>query len=86
MPSEGLPISGYSELKQAYHPGGNPWTNLRSISPRCHPILVAFVWDCLKKPLICPWLASGVVQRCSAIHRNGSTVDGTRGEAKGAVN
>ena len=26
------------------HPGGNPGANLKSISHRCHPILVAFVW------------------------------------------
>ena len=28
-----------------YHPGGNPGANLKSISHRCHPILVAFVWE-----------------------------------------
>ena len=27
------------------HPGGNPGANLRSISHRCHPMLVAFVWE-----------------------------------------
>ena len=27
------------------HPGGNPGANLGSISHRCHPILVAFVWE-----------------------------------------
>ena len=27
------------------HPGGNPGANLKSISHRCHPILVAFVWE-----------------------------------------
>ena len=26
------------------HPGGNPGATLKSISHRCHPILVAFVW------------------------------------------
>ena len=30
---------------QVNHPGGNPGTNLKSISHRCHPILVAFVWE-----------------------------------------
>jgi hypothetical protein len=27
------------------HPGGNPGANLKSISHRCHPILVVFVWE-----------------------------------------
>jgi len=27
------------------HPGGNPVANIKSISHRCHPILVAFVWE-----------------------------------------
>ena len=27
------------------HPEGNPGANLKSISHRCHPILVAFVWE-----------------------------------------
>jgi hypothetical protein len=31
-------------LPQGY-PGGNPGVNLKSISLRCHPILVAFVWE-----------------------------------------
>ena len=26
-------------------PGGNPGANLKSISHRCHPILVVFVWE-----------------------------------------
>ena len=30
------------------HPGGNPEANLKSISHRCHPILVAFVWELTK--------------------------------------
>jgi len=28
-----------------HHPGGNPGANLKSISHRCHPILVVFVWE-----------------------------------------
>jgi len=32
----------------AHHPGGNPGANLKSISLRCHPILVAFVWELTK--------------------------------------
>jgi len=27
------------------HPGDNPGANLKSISHRCHPILVAFEWE-----------------------------------------
>jgi len=30
------------------HPGGNPEANLDSISHRCHPILVACVWELTK--------------------------------------
>ena len=41
-----------------YHPGGNPGANLKSISHRCHTILVACVWELTKKPSICPWVAS----------------------------
>jgi len=40
------------------HPGGNPGANLKSISHRCHPILVAFLWELTKEtidlPLGCP--------------------------------
>ena len=39
------------------HPGGNPGAHLKSISHRCHPILVAFAWDMtqetIKLPLSC---------------------------------
>ena len=31
------------------HPGSNPGANLKSISHRCHPILVAFVWELTKE-------------------------------------
>jgi len=36
-------------------PGGNPGVNLKSISLRCHPILVAFVWaeETIDLPLGC---------------------------------
>jgi len=47
-------------IAKEVHPGGNPGANLKSISHRCHPILVAFV---LKKPSICPRVASRVVLR-----------------------
>ena len=31
--------------KTPHQPGGNPGANLKSISHRCHPILVAFAWE-----------------------------------------
>ena len=34
---------GQTRVTFRYHPGGNPGANLKSISHRCHPILVAFV-------------------------------------------
>jgi len=36
------------------HPGGNPWANLKSISHRCHPILLAFVWELTKETTVLP--------------------------------
>jgi len=36
------------------HPGGNPGANLKSISHRCHPILVAFVWELTKETIYLP--------------------------------
>ena len=36
------------------HPGGNPGANLKSISHRCHPILVAFVWELTIETTILP--------------------------------
>ena len=36
------------------HPGGNTGANLESISHRCHPILVAFVWELTKETLHLP--------------------------------
>ena len=45
------------------HPGGNPGANLKSISHRCHPFLVAFVWKLTKKTSICPWVVSRVDQQ-----------------------
>ena len=38
----------------AHHPGGNPGANLKSISHRCHPILVAFVWQLTKETINLP--------------------------------
>ena len=36
------------------HPGGNPGANLKSISHRCHPILVAFVCELTKETIDLP--------------------------------
>jgi len=47
-------------VSELIHPGGNPGANLKSISHRCHPILVAFAWDLTEKTSICPWVASRV--------------------------
>ena len=38
----------------ANHPGGNPGPNLKSISHRCHPILVALVWELTEKNINLP--------------------------------
>jgi len=35
-------------------PGGNPGANIKSISHRCHPILVAFVWELTKETIYLP--------------------------------
>ena len=37
-----------------HHPGGNPGVNLKSISHRCHPILVVFVWELTKETIYLP--------------------------------
>ena len=39
---------------EARHPGGNPGANLKSICHRCHPILVAFVWELTKETIDLP--------------------------------
>jgi len=36
---------------RVHHPGGNPGSNLKSISHRCHPILVAIVWELTKESI-----------------------------------
>ena len=41
-----LPVT--TPPRKAIHPGGNPEANFKSISHRCHPILVAFVWELTK--------------------------------------
>ena len=40
----GIRELGFGRPRQPSHPGGNPEANLKSISHRCHPILVVFVW------------------------------------------
>jgi hypothetical protein len=35
-------------------PGGNPGANLKSISHRCHPILVACVWELTRETITLP--------------------------------
>jgi len=37
-----------------HHPGGNPGANLQSTSQRCHPILVAFVWELTRETIYLP--------------------------------
>ena len=36
------------------HPEGNPGANLKPISHRCHPILVAFLWELTKYTIVLP--------------------------------
>ena len=43
-----------SEALGCGHPGGNPGANLKSISHRCHPILVAFAWELTKETIVLP--------------------------------
>ena len=38
----------------AHHPGVELRANLKSISPRCHPFEVAFVWDLTKETIHLP--------------------------------
>jgi len=41
-------------LTSESHPGGNPGQNLKSIPHRCHPILVAFVWELTTETIYLP--------------------------------
>ena len=41
-------------MLETHHPGGNPGANLKSFSHRCHPILVAFVWELTKETIDLP--------------------------------
>ena len=52
-------INGSSQCQNlavtvVFHPGGNPGANLKSISHRCHPILVAYVWELTKETIYLP--------------------------------
>ena len=53
------------------HPGGNPGENLKPISKRCHPILVAFVWELTEDIINLPWVASRVVCGADSIRSMG---------------
>ena len=41
--------SKHGQLVNPKHPGGNPGSNRKSVSHRCHPILVAFAWELTKE-------------------------------------
>ena len=56
------------------HPGGNPGANRKSISHRCHPILVAFVWELTAETIDLPWVASRADQRKVTPHIAGRQV------------
>ena len=49
-----MPLKNRRFPDQNTHPGGNPEANLKSISHRCHPILVAFVWELTKETIHLP--------------------------------
>jgi len=51
-----------SRRQHPHHPGGNPGANLKSISHRCHPILVAFVWKLTKETIYLPGLPPGWIR------------------------
>ena len=50
----GSPTPDVPPFMPALHPGGDPGANLKSISHRCHPILVAFIWELTKENLDLP--------------------------------
>jgi len=41
-------------IRYQHHPEGNPGANLKSISHRCFPILVAFEWELTKETIDLP--------------------------------
>jgi hypothetical protein len=57
MPEYGfdcLTCAMIARQRYASHPGGTPGANLKSISHRCHPILVAFVWEVTRETINFP--------------------------------
>ena len=56
------------------HPGGDPGAILKSISRRCHPILVAFVWGLAQETIILPlgYFQGGVGCRLSSLSEQGT--------------
>ena len=44
----------YHTARRSIHPEGNSGANLESISHRCHPILVACVWELTKQTIDLP--------------------------------
>ena len=67
------------------HPGDNPEANLKSISHRCHPILVAFVWEFTEEtihlPLGCLQGGEGLGLRVQGL---GYRVQGTEFRVQGS--
>ena len=47
-------LSSWFPIDQVLHPGGIPGANLKSTSHRCHPILVAFVWELTSETIDLP--------------------------------
>jgi len=45
---------GAPPFRARIHPGGNPGANLKSISHRCHPILVAFASELTQETIHLP--------------------------------
>jgi len=46
--------SGCGDGSLQVHPGGNSGANLKLISHRCHPILVAFLWELTQETIYLP--------------------------------
>ena len=67
------------------HPGGNPGANLKSISHRCHPILVAFVWELTKETIHLPLgcLQGGSSLKYGVQEERGCFLQGREETAKG---
>ena len=63
-PSLCLSLPNYPQIDT--HPGGNPGENPKSISHRCHPILVAFVLELTEETI---YLPRGCLQGGSACHK-----------------